>query len=79
MRSRAVAGEIDVPIELEGLRHTERGVVTVDGDSENGMSVALFGVERMHADVRPEIEAVGPVGDFLAPVLLAHVHEDGVV
>jgi uncharacterized protein YidB (DUF937 family) len=68
-----------VPVQLERLRHSERCVVAVDGDGEDRMPVALLGVERMHADVLAEIEAVGPAGDFIAAVLLAHVDEDGVL
>jgi hypothetical protein len=33
----------------------------------------------MHADVRAEIEAVGPASDFIAAVLFAHVDKDGVI
>jgi hypothetical protein len=68
-----------VPVQLKRLCHPERGVVAVDGDGEDRMPVALLGVERMHADVRAEIEAVGPASDFIAAVLLARVDEDGVV
>ena len=74
MRSRdAVTGEINVPVELERLRHAKRCIVAVDGDGEDRMPVALLGVQRMHADVRAEIEGIGPVSDFLAAMLLTHV------
>jgi len=75
----AIAGEVDVPVELERLCHPERCGGAVDGDGEDRMPVALLGVKRMHADVRAEIEAVGPASDFIAAVLLPHVDEDGVV
>ncbi|HWX29483.1 MAG TPA: hypothetical protein VNZ53_18820 [Steroidobacteraceae bacterium] len=69
----AVTGEINVPVELERLCHAKRCIVAVDGDGEDRMPVALLGVQRMHADVRAEIEGIGPVSDFLAAMLLTHV------
>jgi hypothetical protein len=33
----------------------------------------------VHTDIRAEIKAVHPASDFIATVLLAHVHENGVV
>src|SRR6478609_7542155 len=43
------------------------------------MPVSLLCVERVHTDIRAEIKAVHPASDFIATVLLAHVHENGVV